>query len=114
MAGCGTGRGVKRVGSVKRAGTIPAAVKPTNNSLLAFDDWFIWENTHIIRSLTIFVRVKIAGLTQPLARLPSSRHKTRAKNAISDDKVDTVKCGNGFLHVETTETTLLLTLYILT
>ena len=37
------------------------AVKPTNNSLLlAFDDWFIWENTHIIWSLTISVRDMIA------------------------------------------------------
>ena len=42
-------------------GLADPAVKPTNNSLLlTFDDWFIWENPHIIRSLTISVRDMIA------------------------------------------------------
>ena len=58
------GRGVKRVGGrgSKTCGRgLADAVKPTNNSLLlAFDDWFIWENTHIIWSLTISVRDMIA------------------------------------------------------
>ena len=58
------GRGVKRVGGrgSKTCGRgLADAVKPTNNSLLlTFDDWFIWENTHIILSLTISVRDMIA------------------------------------------------------
>ena len=46
------------------------AVKPTNNSLLlAFDDWFIWENTRIIWSLTISVRDMIAQWRLTLYKL---------------------------------------------
>ena len=61
------------VEAIKRAATTcgrDSALKPTNNSLLlAFDDWFIWENTRIIWSLTISVRDMIAQWRLTLYKL---------------------------------------------
>ena len=84
----GGGGGVKRVGTqaVKRAGGLAGAVKPTNNSLLlAFDDCFIWETTHIIRSLTISVRDMIAPASHTLQRRVDIKRGERGEHCAANN-----------------------------
>ena len=86
--GGGGGGGVKRVGTqaVKRAGGLAGAVKPTNNSLLlAFDDCFIWETTHIIRSLTISVRDMIAPASHTLQRRVDIKRGERGEHCAANN-----------------------------
>ena len=86
--GKGGGGGVKRVGTqaVKRAGGLAGAVKPTNNSLLlAFDDCFIWETTHIIRSLTISVRDMIAPASHTLQRRVDIKRGERGEHCAANN-----------------------------